>query len=80
MDKATKLMILKSFGKKLNTIRTEKNISYRKLAQLCDVDHSQIGKIEKGQVSIQITTVFELSKGLGVHPKDLFDFEFTIED
>ncbi len=71
--------LLLLFGKTLKKIRKDKGISYRELAQLCDVDHSQISKIEKGYVSIQITTLFELAKGLGVNAKDLLDFDFDNE-
>ncbi|MEZ7516129.1 helix-turn-helix domain-containing protein [Flavobacterium frigidarium] len=73
MEKDTKFLIL--FGKRLNEIRTGKNLSYRVLAQLCDVDHSQISKIEKGNVSIQLKTVFDLALALNVHPKELFNFD-----
>jgi transcriptional regulator with XRE-family HTH domain len=63
------------FGNRLNHFRTEKNLSYRQLAQLCNVDHSQISKIEKGKVSIQLDTLFDLATALGIQPKDLFEFD-----
>ena len=63
------------FGKNLEKIRTEKGLSYRQLAQRCDVDFSEISKIEKGERNIQITTIVELAKGLNKSPKELFDFE-----
>ncbi len=75
MEEASKKSLLKSFGINLKKIRKGKGLSYRELAQLCDVDHSQISKIEKGLISIQITTLAELSRGLDIHPKELFDFE-----
>lgn len=75
VDKKAKQRFLALFGLKVSQIRKEKNLSYRKLAQQCDIDYSDISKIEKGQVKIQLPTVYELAKGLGVHPKELFDFE-----
>ncbi|TXD81178.1 helix-turn-helix transcriptional regulator [Subsaximicrobium wynnwilliamsii] len=72
-----KTEFLISFGKLLADHRQKRKLSYRELAQLCDVDHSQISRIEKGQVSIQLTTLFELARGLDVHPKELLDFKFT---
>ncbi len=68
-----------SFGETLARIRKEKNISYRQLAQLCDVDHSQISRIEKGKVSLQLITLFELAKGLEIEPMELLRFEFDYE-
>jgi HTH-type transcriptional repressor of puuD len=50
-------------------------LSYRKLAQKCDIDHSNISKIEKGEVDLRISTIQELAKGLKVHPQELFDFK-----
>ena len=41
----------------------------------CVIDYSDIGKIEKGNRNIQLTTILELSKGLEIHPKELFDFK-----
>jgi len=68
---------LNNFGKNLKTIRTKnKKLSLRKLAANCNIDHSDIGKIEKGDVNITLLTVFDLAKGLGVHPKKLLDFDF----
>lgn len=67
------------FGTQLEKLRTKKDLSLRGLAQRCDIDHSDIGKIEKGQISIQLGTILELSKGLNVHPKDLFDFKIDLD-
>ncbi|WP_114789958.1 helix-turn-helix transcriptional regulator [Niabella yanshanensis] len=71
---------LSELGNKLAYYRKKKNLSYRELAQLCSVDHSKISKIEKGQVNIQILTILELSKGLGIQPKKLLDFEVELEE
>lgn len=69
----------KLFGKRLAELRDQKGLSFRTLAQRCDIDHSDISKIEKGQINIQIGTVMELAKGLNIHPKELFDFKFELD-
>ena len=74
----TKGNFLILFGKKLEELRKSQNLSYRQLAQNCDVDHSDISKIEKGKKDIQLTTMLQLAHGLGLSPKELFDFEFDI--
>lgn len=71
---------LKSFGNNVKKIRLNSNISYRKLAQRCDIDHSNLSKIEKGLIKIQLPTIYELAIGLQVHPKELFDFEIKEND
>lgn len=64
-----------AFGQRVKDIRIGKKLSYRKLALQCNVEYSHIIRIEQGLVSIQLLTVFELAKGLNVHPKELFNFE-----
>ena len=71
---------LDAFGKQLKKIRKIKNFSYRKMAQHCNVDYSDISKIEKGKINIQLSTIFELARGLEVRPKELFDFELELQD
>ena len=69
-----------AFGKNVEKYRKILGLSYRELAQKCDVDHSNISKIEKGEVDLRISTIQELAKGLRISPKELFDFEFDFED
>ncbi|GAA4763969.1 MULTISPECIES: helix-turn-helix domain-containing protein [Flavobacterium] len=68
------------FGKRLEQLRTQQDLSYRAMAERCDVDSSDISKIEKGKVDIQLKTILELAKGLNKHPKELFDFEIDFEE
>ncbi len=68
--------ILNNFGRHLQAIRKRKKLSYRKIALNCDVDYSDISKIEKGERNPTLLTVTELAKGLGVPLKELMDFEF----
>lgn len=76
MIKESDKALLEKFGSKLNTIRTEKELSLRQLSSLSNLDHSTIGKIEKGLINITFTTLAELAKALEVHPKELLDFKF----
>lgn len=64
-----------AFGKRVEKFRKSLGLSYRQLAQKCDVDHSNISKIEKGEVDLRISTIYELSKGLEVRPQELFNFK-----
>ena len=66
-------------GKQIDKIRMKKDISYGKIAKGCNIDSSDISKIAKGQVNIMLSSVLELSKGLDIHPKELFDFEIDLE-
>lgn len=68
---------LQQFRAKLIALRTSKELSQRGLSYLCDVDHTKISLLENDpDTNLNLTTLFELARGLGVHPKELIDYEF----
>lgn len=67
------------FGKQVEKFRIEQNLSYRQLAQRCDIDHSNISKIEKGEINIQLSTILQFCNGLNIQPRSLFDFNLDLE-
>jgi transcriptional regulator with XRE-family HTH domain len=67
--------IQEKFGLNLKRIREEKSYSLRELASKCELDDSKISKIENGKFNIQLSTIMELAKGLGVEPKELLEFK-----
>ena len=62
------------FGSHLLALRKNKNLSYRKVAQNCDIDHADIRKYEKGLLNMTILTMVEFAKGLDITLKELMDF------
>ncbi len=76
MTKVVESDFLIQLGKQLEKLRKKKDLSYRKLAQNCNIDYSDISKIEKGKANITMLTLLELAKGLEIHPKKLLDFDF----
>jgi transcriptional regulator with XRE-family HTH domain len=75
MESKKKKEALAQFGENLRKLRKAKKLSLRKLAALCDVDHSDINKFERGEKNIRVLTIIELSIGLGVNPKELLNFD-----
>ncbi|MBS1505931.1 MAG: helix-turn-helix transcriptional regulator [Cyclobacteriaceae bacterium] len=75
MQNKKKKEALIQFGKRLSQIRKAKKLSFRQFAVLCDVDYSDIKKMEKGDINITIATLMDLAIGLGIHPKELLNFE-----
>jgi len=75
-----KLEFQSLFGKQIKRIRLAQDLSLRKLSQRCNLDHSDIAKYERGEVNIQLSTVYELAVGLNIHPKELFDFRIERYD
>jgi transcriptional regulator with XRE-family HTH domain len=71
MNKNDKLK--KALGDKLRTLRDSKGLSVRALAALADIDHSQIHRIEKGDISPSAITIQKLADALEVTPCAFFD-------
>ena len=62
---------LKQIGSRMREIRISKEISQENLANECDIDYSQINRMELGKVNFSISYLFRIAKALHVHPKEL---------
>lgn len=60
------------FGRKVASLRVEKGLSQKELAEICELNRTYIGTIERGEKSATINTLYRLAKGLGVSPKEFF--------
>jgi len=58
-------------GQLIRQKRKEKQISQEKLALLCNIDRSYLGRIERGEVNITILKLYEISEVLDTNPKKL---------
>jgi transcriptional regulator with XRE-family HTH domain len=67
--------LMKKFGKHLKKIREEKNLSLRKLADIADVDFSQIHRIEQGTSNPGLIMLFTLADALEVDITELLRFQ-----
>jgi transcriptional regulator with XRE-family HTH domain len=79
INETTKSNFLLQFGKRLGEIKKQKGLSYRKIAENCDLDASFISKIEKGTENITLETILNLSYGLRIQPKEFFDFKVDLD-
>jgi transcriptional regulator with XRE-family HTH domain len=68
MNRNRDAKIIKDFGKNLKTIRKGKKLSMRKLADIADVDFSQVHRIEKGESNPTLTTIIVLAEALQIDP------------
>lgn len=59
-------------GQKISLLRQEKGLSLRELATLTGLDHSNIGKIEKGRYNVGIDILGKIA--------DALDVEITLID
>jgi transcriptional regulator with XRE-family HTH domain len=66
---------IKEFGNTLRKVRQRQNFTQELLAIKADIEISQISRIERGVINTSISQVITIANALGVHPKELFDFE-----
>ena len=64
--------LLKRFGKKLAEIRKLKKLSQEELAWAAGIGDNQIGRIERGEHSPSLNTIFKIAKALEINTKELF--------
>ncbi len=57
---------VKAFGNHLRKIRLEKGLTCEQLEELSEIDAKQISRLERGERSPTLTTMFYLAKGLGI--------------
>lgn len=55
-------------------MRLEKGLSQEDLSYEGDLDISQIGRIERGEVNTSLGVIQRIAKALKVHPRELMDF------
>ncbi|WP_422487131.1 helix-turn-helix domain-containing protein [Gudongella sp. DL1XJH-153] len=62
-------------GKKIETLRKNRNLSYRKLAEICEIpSHSYIRNIETGIVDDPgLRTIIKLAKGFDLTVGELLE-------
>jgi transcriptional regulator with XRE-family HTH domain len=62
--------LLERFGAHIKELRLAKGMTQEELAFACDIELSQVYRIEKGKINATLTTIQTLAKG----------FEITIEE
>lgn len=67
---------VKALGKKIRDIRIKQNISQDQLAYEIGTTQKQISRIERGEINTSIAHVLAIAQVLGVHVKELWDFEY----
>jgi transcriptional regulator with XRE-family HTH domain len=67
---------LLQLGEHIRKVRESVGLSQDELASRCDVDKGNLSAIENGKKDYTITTLLELARGMGKHPKKLLDSDF----
>jgi len=56
------------FGKNVQALRLERQLSQEKLAELSDLDRTYISSVERGRRNISILNVIKIADALNVRP------------
>ena len=64
--------IQKWVGSRIRALREEKNLSQEALADLCGINRSHMGKIERGEVNLGVATLFSITAKLEVSMAGFF--------
>lgn len=67
---------LRKMGDNIRRVRTTREMSQEKLAELADINARTIRRIEAGEINILITTVARIRKALGCKWDDLMPSEW----
>lgn len=57
---------IKAFGQRVRDLRISLHLSQEQLANFADIPLSQVGRIERGEVNVTISTIYALSKALNI--------------
>ncbi|MEP5613551.1 MAG: helix-turn-helix transcriptional regulator [Cyclobacteriaceae bacterium] len=65
---------LSALGERIKEIRKEKGLTQLQLAARINNHDEQIGRIERAEVNVSASMLFQIAKGLDVSLKNLVDF------
>jgi transcriptional regulator with XRE-family HTH domain len=75
MIKESDKLALEKFGNNLRRLRKAKGLTLRDLSAACNIDYSNILKIEQGKINITFTSIIDLASALELNPSVLFEYE-----
>ncbi len=64
---------LQKFGKRLKSLRIDRDLTQLELAEILDMSPNFIGMIERGERNTTIENVFNIARALGIKPSILFE-------
>jgi len=74
----TSLELSKILGDRIRKLREERNISQQNLAELCNVEKSNMARIEAGRTNPTLHTMYKISSALKITLAELVDFDIKI--
>ena len=73
MSKISSNKTLKQFGERVRHLRGDKGLSQESFANLCDLDRTYIGGIERGERNVSLLNIERIASALQVPISELFE-------
>lgn len=64
---------LQKFGKRLKSLRIDRDLTQLELAEILDMSPNFVGMIERGERNTTVENVFNIARALGIKPSNLFE-------
>lgn len=61
-----------NFGLAVRSERTRQNLSQEELADLCELDRTYIGSVERGERNISLINIQKIASALKINVRELF--------
>jgi transcriptional regulator with XRE-family HTH domain len=72
MDNTEEIEARRLLGQRIRDLRTGKNLSMQVLANLAEIELSQIARIETAKINPKVSTLIKIARALEISPSEFF--------
>ena len=70
--------VLRAVGMNIRKLREKSGFSQQEFADLCDMELSQINRIELGEINTSVSVLFIIAEVLKIKPSKLLDIDWYL--
>ncbi|WP_186027513.1 helix-turn-helix domain-containing protein [Burkholderia gladioli] len=72
MEQSARNPVLVTFGATVRRLRKERSLSQEAFGDLCGIDRSYMGGIERGEHNLALINIMKIIHALGIQPSEFF--------
>ena len=76
----TSTELSKNLGIRIRKLREERNITQQNLAEMCNVEKSNMARIEAGRTNPTLFSMYKICSALKISLAELVDFDYKLSD
>ena len=76
----TSAELSKILGNRIRKLREERNISQQNLAEMCNIEKSNMARIEAGRTNPTLFSMYKISSALHISLAELVDFDSKMSE